>query len=51
MGSGAVESGVKQISERIKITGAQWKKESVNKILQLRYAYLNGDLALFTQTG
>lgn len=51
VGSGAVESGVKQISERIKITGAQWKKESVNKILQLRCAYLNGDLALFTQTG
>jgi hypothetical protein len=46
IGSGAVESGVKQISQRIKLTGAQWKKEDVNKILQLRCAYLNGKFAL-----
>lgn len=46
IGSGAVESGIKQISQRIKLTGAQWKKEDVNKILQLRCAYLNGKFAL-----
>jgi hypothetical protein len=41
IGSGAVESGVKQIAHRVQITGAQWKQENVNKILQLRCAYLN----------
>ena len=46
IGSGAVESAVKQIAHRVKITGAQWKKENVNKILQLRCAYLNGELAI-----
>lgn len=42
IGSGAVESKVKQIGNRVKITGAQWKRENVAKILQLRCAYLNG---------
>lgn len=46
VGSGAVESGVKQIGHRVKITGAQWKKETVNQILQRRCAYLNGQLAI-----
>jgi hypothetical protein len=46
VGSGAVESGVKQIGHRVKITGAQWKYETVNNILQLRCAYLNGQLAI-----
>ena len=46
IGSGAVESAVKQISHRVKLTGAQWLKENVAKILQLRCAYLNGKLAI-----
>lgn len=46
IGSGAVESAVKQIAHRVKLTGAQWKKENVTHILQLRCAYLNGKLAI-----
>lgn len=46
IGSGAVESAVKQIAHRVKLTGAQWKKENVPHILQLRCAYLNGQLAI-----
>ena len=46
IGSGAVESAVKQIGHRVKLTGAQWKKENVTQILQLRCAYLNGKLAI-----
>ncbi len=46
IGSGAVESAVKQIGHRVKLTGAQWKKENVTHILQLRCAYLNGQLAI-----
>lgn len=34
VGSGAVESGVKQIDRRLKISGAQWKPENVNPMLQ-----------------
>ncbi len=46
IGSGAVESGVKQIDQRLQKTGAQWKRENVNSMLQLRCAYLNGLLAV-----
>lgn len=46
IGSGAVESAVKQISHRVKLTGAQWLKENVANILQLRCAYLNSQLAI-----
>lgn len=46
IGSGAVESGVKQIDRRTKISGAQWKAETVQQILQLRCVYLNGMLAI-----
>ena len=46
IGSGAVESAVKQIDRRLKISGAQWKLENVSRILQLRCAYLNGLLAV-----
>jgi hypothetical protein len=42
IGSGAVESAVKQIGKRLKISGAQWKLENVPRMLQLRAAYLNG---------
>lgn len=45
IGSGAVESAVKEISARIKISGAQWKTENVNQILKLRCWYLNEQLA------
>jgi len=46
IGSGAVESAIKQIGLRIKISGAQWNVESVNQILSVRCAYLNGLLAI-----
>ena len=46
IGSGAVESAIKQIGTRIKISGAQWKIESVKHILSVRCAYLNGLLAI-----
>jgi hypothetical protein len=46
IGSGAVESAIKQIGRRIKISGAQWNVESVNNILSVRCAYLNGLLAI-----
>ncbi len=46
IGSGAVESAIKQIGKRIKISGAQWKAENVNQILSVRCAYLNGLLAI-----
>ncbi len=46
IGSGAVESAVKQIDRRLKISGAQWKLDNVPRILQLRCAYLNGLLAV-----
>lgn len=46
IGSGAVESGVKQIDRRTKISGAQWKAQAVQQILHLRCAYLNGLLAI-----
>ena len=46
VGSGAVESAIKQIGSRIKISGAQWKSENVNQVLSVRCAYLNGVLAL-----
>jgi hypothetical protein len=45
IGSGAVESAVKQIGRRIKISGAQWLPENVPQVLAHRCAYLNG---LFT---
>lgn len=41
IGSGAVESTVKQIDRRLKISGAQWKKENVPQVLKHRCAYLN----------
>lgn len=45
IGSGAVESAVKQIGRRLKISGARWNTASVNAMLSLRCAYLNGQLA------
>lgn len=45
IGSGAVESAVKQIDKRLQIVGAQWKYENLPHMLSLRCAYLNGFLA------
>ncbi len=42
IGSGAVESAVKQIDRRTKISGAQWNIENVPQVLAHRCAYLNG---------
>ena len=46
IGSGGVESAIKQIDRRIQISGAQWKAENVPQALAHRTAYLNG---LFSQ--
>ena len=46
IGSGSVESWIKQIGSRIKIIGAQWNRKNVPQILKLRCAYLNGDINL-----
>ena len=45
IGSGAVESAVNLLDRRLQISGAKWNLESVNPMLQLRCAYLNGQLA------
>jgi hypothetical protein len=42
IGSGAIESTIKQIDRRTKISGAQWKTENVPQVLAHRCAYLNG---------
>lgn len=41
IGSGAIESTVKQIDRRTKISGAQWKIENVPQVIAHRCAYLN----------
>lgn len=46
IGSGSVESWIKQIASRIKIIGAQWNSNNVPQMLKLRCAYLNGDINL-----
>ncbi|MEO1132469.1 MAG: ISKra4 family transposase [Cyanobacteria bacterium J06639_1] len=46
IGSGAVESAIKQIAHRMKLSGAQWDGERVNAMLNVRCAYLNGAYAL-----
>jgi hypothetical protein len=42
IGSGAVESSVKQIKTRTNIAGARWSKRGARKILSVRTNYLNG---------
>lgn len=44
VGSGAVESLVKQIDQRLQIVGSRWKPEHVPNVLAQRCAYLNGEL-------
>jgi hypothetical protein len=45
IGSGAVESTIKQIGRRVKISGAQWKEDNVPQVLRHRCAYLNGQFS------
>jgi hypothetical protein len=42
IGSGAVESAVKQIGRRLKISGGVWERRNVAQVLRHRCAYLNG---------
>jgi hypothetical protein len=42
IGSGSIESTIKQIDRRTQISGAQWKSENIPQVLAHRYAYLNG---------
>jgi hypothetical protein len=44
IGSGSVESAVKQIDRRLKLTGAQWIPGNVNRMLALRCNYLSRSL-------
>lgn len=46
IGSGAVESAIKQIDRRLQISGAQWNAENVPQVLAHRTAYLNGLFSL-----
>ena len=39
IGSGAIESTIKQIERRLKISGAQWKEGNVSQVLKHRCAY------------
>jgi hypothetical protein len=41
IGSGDVESKIKQVGARVKLSGARWNRENVPRILRLRCAYLN----------
>jgi hypothetical protein len=41
VGSGEIESTVKPIGRRIKISGAQWAEDNVQQVLRQRCAYLN----------
>lgn len=41
VGSGAVESTIKRIGLRLKLSGAQWRQENVAQVLKQRCAYLN----------
>lgn len=46
IGSGAVESAIKQIDRRVQISGAQWNSKNVPQVLAHRCAYLNGLIGL-----
>jgi hypothetical protein len=41
IGSGAVESAIKQIDHRVQISGAQWETKNIPQVLAQRAAYLN----------
>ncbi len=46
IGSGAVESAIKQIDRRLQLSGAQWNADNVPQVLAHRCAYLNGLIGL-----
>jgi hypothetical protein len=46
IGSGDVESRLKQVGARVKLSGARWHRENAPQILRLRCAYLNRSPAL-----
>ena len=48
IGSGEIESGIKQIAARVKLTGAQWEEQNVQQVLKQRCAYLNGQFSTAT---
>jgi hypothetical protein len=48
IGSGAIESGIKQIAARVKLTGAQWEAKNIPQVLRHRCAYLNGQFSTVT---
>ena len=45
IGSGAIESTVKQLGRRMKLSGAQWEQANVPQVLKQRSAYLNGEFS------
>ena len=45
IGSGAIESTVKQRGRRLQISGAQWEKDNVPQVLKHRSADLNGQFS------
>jgi hypothetical protein len=51
IGSGAVESAIKQIGHRVKLSGAQWSAENVPQVLAHRCAYLNGLIGSLPSAG
>lgn len=42
IGSGSVESAIKQLDARLQLPGAWWSPENFNAMLDLRCAYING---------
>jgi hypothetical protein len=45
IGSGSIESTVKQIGARLKLLGAQWESSNVPQVFLHRCAYLNGQFS------
>ena len=45
VGLGEIESTVKQIGRRLKISGAQGNNDNVQSVLWQRCAYLNGEFS------
>jgi hypothetical protein len=48
MGSGPVESWIKQIEQRLQLTGAQWLPGNVPQMLALRCRYLSDQLDFYS---
>ena len=45
IGSGEIESTVKQLGRRMKLSGVQWNENNVPQVLKQRSAYLNGQFS------